>query len=79
MQPRMIGASFKGNPYTTIFCYCPTNTCEEKDHVLQLAIIPNPKHNVLIIGGDMNSQIGKGENNKFDLNNPLSSNGAPVV
>ena len=28
-----------------------------------------PRHNVLIIGGDMNAQIGKHENNKFNLNN----------
>ena len=26
-----------------------------------------PKHNILIIGGDMNAQISKDENNKFSL------------
>ena len=32
------------------------------------------KHNVLIIGGDMNAQIGKNVNNKFSLHNPSNRN-----
>ena len=32
------------------------------------------KHNVLIIGGDMNAQIGKNVNNKFNLLNSLNRN-----
>ena len=34
-----------------------------------------PKHNVLIIGGDMNAQISKDENNKFCLHNLSNRNG----
>ena len=34
-----------------------------------------PKHNVLIIGGDMNAQIGKSENNRFSLHNTSNRNG----
>ncbi len=26
-----------------------------------------PKHNLLVIGGDMNAQIGKNRNNKYSL------------
>ena len=33
------------------------------------------KHNVLIIGGDMNAQITKDENNKFCLHNLSNKNG----
>ena len=34
-----------------------------------------PKHNVLIIGGDMNAKIGKNVNNKFSLHNSSNKNG----
>ena len=33
-----------------------------------------PKHNVLVIGGDMNAQIGKNVNNKFSLHNLSNRN-----
>ena len=34
-----------------------------------------PKHNVLVIGGDMNAQIGKKGNNKYSLHNTSNRNG----
>ena len=34
-----------------------------------------PKHNMLIIGGDMNAQIGKNGNNKYSLHNTSNRNG----
>ena len=34
-----------------------------------------PKHNVLVIGGDMNAQIGKNGNNKYSLHNTSNRNG----
>ena len=34
-----------------------------------------PKHNVLVIGGDMTAQIGKNGNNKFSLHNTSNRNG----
>ena len=37
--------------------------------------LPIPIHNVLIISGDMNAQIGKDENNKFCLYNLPNRNG----
>ena len=36
-----------------------------------------PKYNVVIIGGDMNAQIGKDKNNEFGLNNKTKRNGDP--
>ena len=34
-----------------------------------------PKHNLLIIGGDMNAQIGKNRHNKYSLHNTSNRNG----
>ncbi len=38
-----------------------------------------PKHNVLVIGGDMNAQIGKNGNHKFSLRNSSNRNGQHLV
>ena len=35
---------------------------------------PTPKHNVLVIGGSMNAQIGKNVNHKFSLHNSSNRN-----
>ena len=64
IQPRMMVAIFAGNPSATISCYSPTNVSEETDlnafyYGLSFLVRSIPKHNVLIIGGDMNAQIGK--------------------
>ena len=63
-------ATFNGNPRTTIIsCYSPTNVSEETELIafydeLSSLVRSIPKHNVLVIGGDMNAQIGK---NKYSL------------
>ena len=68
-------ATFNGNPSTTIIsCYSPTNVSDEMDlnifnNELSSFVRSIPKHKVLIIGGDMNAQIGKNVNNKFSLHN----------
>ena len=67
IQPRMLAATFNGNPRATIiYCYSPTNVSEETELVtfydeLSSLVRSIPKHNLLIIGGDMNAQIGKTE------------------
>ena len=67
MQPRMMAATFNGNPKATIIsCYSPTNVSEETELVtfyeeLSSLVRNIPKHNLLAIGGDMNAQIGKKE------------------
>ena len=61
IQPRMMVATFNGNPSATIIsCYSPTNVSEETNLItfyneLCSLVHSIPKHNVLIIGGDMNS------------------------
>ena len=67
IQPRMMAATFNGNPRATIIsCYSPTNVSEETELVtfydeLSSLVHSIPKHNMLVIGGDMNAQIGKTE------------------
>ena len=66
-----MAATFNGNPKATIIsCYCPTNVSEENEIVtfyedLSSLVRSIPKHNLLVIGGDMNAQIGKNRNNKY--------------
>ena len=73
IQPRMMVATFNGNPRATIVsCYSPTNVSEENEIVtfydeLSSLVRSIPKHNMLVIGGDMNAQIGKNGNNKNSL------------
>ena len=74
IQPRMMVATFNGNPSATIICYSPTDVSEETDLIafykeLSSLVHSIPKHNVLIIGADMNAQIGKNVSHKFSLHN----------
>ena len=77
----MMAATFNGNPRATIIsCYSPTNVSEETELVtfyneLSSLVRSIPKHNMLIIGGDMNAQIGKNGNNKYSLHNTSNRNG----
>ena len=79
IQPRMMVATFNGNPSATIVsCYSPTNVSEETELIafydeLSSLVRSIPKHNVLVIGGDMDVQIGKSGNNKFSLHNSSSN------
>ena len=74
-------ATFNGNPRATIIsCYSPTNVSEENEIVtfydeLSSLVRSIPKHNMLVIGGDMNAQIGKNGNNKYSLHNTSNRNG----
>ena len=81
IQLWMLVATFNGNPSTTIIsCYSPTNVSDEMDLItfyneLYSLVCRIPKHNILIIGRDMNAQIGKNINNKFCLHNSSNRNG----
>ena len=74
-------ATFNGNPRATIIsCYSPTNVSEETELLafydeLSSLVRRIPKHNVLVIGGDMNAQIGKNGNHKYSLHNSSNRNG----
>ena len=73
-------ATFNGNPRATIIsCYSPTNVSEETELVtfcdeLSSLVRSIPKHNMLVIGGDMNAQIGKNGNNEYSLHNTSNRN-----
>ena len=81
IRPRMMVATFNGNPSaTSISWYSPTNVNEETYLVafyneLSSLVRNIPKPNVLVIGGEMNAQIGKNVNHKFILHNSSSRNG----
>ena len=81
IQPRMMVATFNGNPRATIIsCYSPTIVSEETELVAFYDLLSSlvrsiPKHNVLVIGGYMNAQIGKNGNNKYSLHNTSNRNG----
>ena len=76
----MLVATFTGNPSAKIIsCYNPTNVSEETDLIafyneLSSFLCSIPKHNVLVIDGDMNVQIGKNVNHKFSLHNLSNRN-----
>ena len=77
----MMVAIFNGNPTATIIsCYSTTNVSEETEVIafydeLSSLVRSIPKHNVLVIGGDMSAQIGKNGNNKYSLHNTSNRNG----
>ena len=80
IQPRMMAATFNGNPRATIIsCYSPTNVREKTELVafydeFSSLVRSIPKHNKSVIGGDMNAQIGK-NGNKYNLHNTSNRNG----
>ena len=80
IQPRMMVATFNGNTRKTIIsCYSPTNVSEEIELIafydeLSSFMCSIPKHNVLVIGGDMNAQIGKNGRRKYNLHNSSNRN-----
>ena len=85
IQPRMMAATFNGNPRATfVSCYSPINVREETELVafydeLSFLVHSIPKQNVLVIGGDMNAQIVKNGNNKYRLHNTSNRNGQHLI
>ena len=81
IQPRMMVATFNGNPSATIItCYSPTNVSEETELIafydeLSSLVRSIPIHNVLVISEDMNAQTGKNGNHKYSLHNSSNRNG----
>ena len=81
IQPRIMVATFNSNPRATIIsCYSPNNVSEETKLIafydeLSSLVCSIPKHNVLVIGRDMNAQIGKNRKNKYSLRNKFNRNG----
>ena len=81
IHSRMMVATFNGNARATIIsCYSPNNVSEETELItfydeLSSLVRSIPKHNVLVIGGDMNDQIWKKGNHKYSLHNLSNRNG----
>ena len=81
----MMVVTFNGNPSTIIIpCYNPTNVSEETELIafydeLSSLLHSIPKHNVLVIDGDMNAQIGENGNHKYSLHNSSNRNGQHVT
>ena len=81
----MVVATFNGNPSATIIsCNSPTNVSEETDLIafyneLSSLVYRTPKHNILVIGEDMNAQIAKNVNHKFVLHNSSNRNGQHLI
>ena len=77
-------ARFNGNfSSTIIFCYSPANVSDETGPIafykdLSSLVRSIPKRYVLI-GGDMNAQIGKNVNNKFRLHDSSNRNGVHLT
>ena len=70
IQPKMMVARFNGNLITTIIsCYSTTNANDLKNlntfyNELSSLVRRILKHNVLIIGADINAQVGENEKKK---------------
>ena len=67
----MMVATFNGNPRATLIsCYGPTNVSEETEIIAfydePYSLVRNiPKHNVLVIGGDMNAPKTENPNTAY--------------
>ena len=81
ISPRIMVVTFHGNPNTTIIsCYSPKNVSEElevEQFYTEFASLTRqiPKHNMLVIGGDFNAQLGKLNNSKFSYHTNANRNG----
>ena len=81
----MMVATFIGNPRASIIsCDSPTNISEETELItfydgLSSLVRSIPKHNVLVIGGDMNAKIRKNGNHEYSLHNSSNRNRQPLT
>ena len=65
----MMVATFNGNPSAIIISFYSLTNISAFNNELFSLVRSSPKHNFLVIGGDMNAQIGKNVNHKFILHN----------
>ena len=74
-------STFNGNPLTTVICaYSPPNVSDEVDvddfyNNLSTLTRHVPQHNFLILGGDMNAQLGKSDGYKYSYHDTSNRNG----
>ena len=85
ISSRIIQATFDGNPKTTITsCYSPTNISDEHMRtsfytLLSESIRAIPKHNVQIVGGDMNAKINPEDCTGNSFNKKTNFNGQALL
>ena len=81
INPRTLIATFNGNPAVTVIsCYSPTNVSnvdDREEFYAELSELTKavPKHNVLLIGGDMNGKIGASDAKGSVYNKHTNENG----
>ena len=81
ISPRIMVATFNGNPQTTVIsCYSPTNVSNEDEvesfyHELSSLTRQVPKHNILILGGDFNAHLGQADSFKYAYHLQTNRNG----
>ena len=81
ISPRIMVATFNGNPQTTVICcYSPTNVSDEaevEEFYADLSSVTRqvPKHNILIIGGDLNAHLGRKDGFKYAFHATSNRNG----
>ena len=77
---RILVATFHGNPEATlILCYSPTNIADEQEVIdfyddLSSLIRSVTKHNILIVGEELNAQIGQSTHHKFTYHHTSNRN-----
>jgi len=80
ISPRILIASFNGNPKTSVICcYSPTNVSEEVDidefyGDLSTLTRQIPKHNVTLKGGDFNAKLGRNDGVKHSFHTETNRN-----
>ena len=78
-------ATFNGNPNATIISYYNPSYVSDKTNLIafynELSSLVRSilKHNILIIDGDMNAQIGKNVNNKFSSHDSSNRNDEHLI
>jgi exonuclease III len=81
INPRTLIATFNRNPAVTVIsCYNPTNASnvhDREEFYTELAELTKavPKHNVLVVGGDMNGRIDANDATGSVYNKKTNKNG----
>ena len=85
INERIMIATFNGNPKATVIsCYSPTNAAAEEEvedfyQVLSSLVKEVPKHNVKIIGGDMNAKLSAKDINGYTYHKNTNRNGNYLI
>ena len=77
-----MAATFNGTPKQQLSPATALPMLAKKTKFWRRSILPSssiPKHNLLVIGGDMNAQIGKNRHNKYSLHYASNRNGQHLI